>query len=73
MTNETKLLLTAEEAAVLLGVCKSMFWRLHSQGKVPLPVRLSARVVRWRADELRSWIAAGCPHVTEWEKQSSHT
>jgi len=36
--------------------------RLADSGKMPPPVRIGA-LVRWRADELRQWIADGCPSV----------
>lgn len=55
------LLLDADEAAALIGVSRATFWKLHSQGKVPLPVRLSARVVRWPKHELEHWVRSGCP------------
>jgi len=55
------MLLKAEQVAALLSVSRAMFWKLHSQGRIPLPIRLSERVVRWRKQELVDWLAAGCP------------
>jgi len=60
------MLLTCEEAAGLLSVSRAMFWRLHSQGKVPMPIRLSARVVRWNRKELVDWLNSGCPIREKW-------
>ena len=60
------LLLTAPEAAGMLGIGKSTFYRLHSSGRVPMPVRLGG-AVRWRAGELTDWVAAGCPARARWE------
>ena len=60
------LLLTANEAAVLLGISRSNLYRLNSSGRLPLPVRLGASV-RWRRDELAAWVDAGCPPRTRWE------
>jgi predicted DNA-binding transcriptional regulator AlpA len=54
------LLITALELARLLHVSLRTLWRLNSAGKVPTPVRLGASV-RWRSDEVRQWIAEGCP------------
>ncbi len=57
---ETKLLITAEELAALLGISKRTVWRLKSEGRLPEPVRL-ARSVRWRYNEVVEWIDNGCP------------
>ena len=65
-TSETPLLLDAKSAAQLLGVSESSYWKLHSQGRVPLPLRLSERIVRWRRDELEHWVRAGCPARANW-------
>lgn len=39
--------------------------RLSDAGKMPSPIKLGA-LVRWRARELESWIAAGCPPRERW-------
>ena len=64
------LLLGCQEAATLLGVSRSKFWQLHSLGRVPLPIRLSDRVVRWRKEELEAWVRAGCPPRDRWQARS---
>lgn len=61
------LLLEVREAAALVGVSRSTFWKLHSSGRVPLPVRLGGRVVRWRREELQAWVSAGCPPRDHWK------
>jgi len=60
------LLLDAAEASCLLGIGRSTFYRLDETGVVPRGVRLG-RMRRWRSDELRAWIAAGCPPRVRWE------
>jgi predicted DNA-binding transcriptional regulator AlpA len=60
------ILLTAEAAAEQLGVSRTTFWKLHAQGRVPRPVRLSDRCVRWRSAELQAWAAAECPPRDQW-------
>ncbi len=60
------LLLTVDEAAALLNVGRSFIYKLHSSGRLPLPVRLG-RSVRWRRDELEHWVLAGCPERGAWE------
>jgi predicted DNA-binding transcriptional regulator AlpA len=63
-------LLAAREAAGLLTVGLTTFWKMHSAGRLPAPVRLTARTVRWRREELGKWIAAGCPKRDEWTRIS---
>lgn len=58
-------LVTAWEAAEVLGVSRAHFYRMHNSGKIPHPVRLGGSV-RWRLQELRAWIAAGMPNRREW-------
>jgi len=60
-----KLLLSAAEASALCRVGRSLWWSMHSAGKVPLPVRLGRRTL-WRAEELREWTRAGCPSRDRW-------
>lgn len=54
------LLVTAAELAALLNVSTRTLWRLRSAGQLPQPVRFGG-TVRWRLDEVRNWIAEGCP------------
>ena len=63
---QNPLLLGASEAAKLLGIGRSLFWSLHSAGKVPLPIKLGRRTL-WRRDELESWTRAGCPSRMKWQ------
>ena len=63
---DTSLTLNAEESAALVGISRSTFWKLYSQGRTPLPLRLGGRVVRWRREELTAWVAAGCPAREKW-------
>ena len=62
----TAALLNARQAATLLGVSMASLYRYQNEAKLPAPVRVG-RSVRWREDELRQWIAAGCPERAEWE------
>ncbi len=54
------LLIPAVELARLLHVSTRTLWRQLSAGQVPKPVRFGG-TVRWRLDEVRKWIAEGCP------------
>ena len=59
-------LLCAEDAARFLGISLRHLYKLHSSGRLPLPVRLG-RAVRWPREELAAWIAAGAPNRIRWE------
>ena len=60
----------AEKAARLLGISRSQWWKLHSQGKIPPPVRLGTKTPRWNVAELQAWLAAGCPPTPETQEAS---
>lgn len=60
--------LPAAGAARLLGISRALFFRMHSAGKVPLPVYLTPRCPRWLRTELLDWLAAGCPDRLTWAK-----
>lgn len=64
-TQTESILIDAKAAAVLCGVGRTTWLTLASAGKTPAPVRLGRRVL-WRRDELKSWIAAGCPARQQW-------
>lgn len=42
----------------LIPVSKATFWRMVSAGDFPQPVKLSAGVTAWRAEDIRAWILA---------------
>lgn len=57
----------ARGAAALLGISRSSFWKLHSAGKVPRPLRFG-RATRWNREELELWLRAGAPSRERWEE-----
>jgi len=64
--NDKALLISAKEASGLLGIGRSLFYEMHSSGRLgPLPIRLG-RAVRWQRSELEAWINAGCPARVKW-------
>jgi predicted DNA-binding transcriptional regulator AlpA len=65
-----KLTLSPTNAAAALGVSRSQFWKLNGSGRLPAPVYLGTRAPRWRLDELRKWLAAGCPDRATWAKRA---
>lgn len=57
-------LISAEDLASRLSISQRTLWRLLERGQLPHPLRLGGSV-RWRADELRQWIEAGCPAANQ--------
>ena len=64
-------LLTAAGVGTLLGISRAQAWKLHSSGKLPLPLYLGSKTPRWRVEELRAWIAAGAPCRQRWEQMKA--
>jgi prophage regulatory protein len=60
------LLVGAAEAGPLCGRSEASWWRDHAAGRVPAPVKLGGRTL-WRSEELRAWVAAGCPDRRTWQ------
>jgi len=58
--HQEPLLVCAADVARLLQVSTRTLWRQLSAGQVPRPVRFGG-TVRWRLEEIRKWIAEGCP------------
>lgn len=44
------------QVLTFVPISKSTLWRRVTAGTFPAPVKLSARVTAWRAEDLRSWI-----------------
>lgn len=64
--NLTSLMLSANDAAALLGIKRTLFYSLHSTGRLgPVPINLGRRTL-WRRRELEAWVAAGCPSREAW-------
>lgn len=54
-------LIGIETVAEMLAVSVRTVRRLADAGRMPLPLRISGlRVLRWRRDEIESFIANGC-------------
>lgn len=61
-----ELLLTARQASKRCAKSLRTWRSWDSAGWIPRPVRIG-RSTLWRADELRAWIAAGCPRRADWK------
>jgi len=60
------LLLSAAQLAKELSISTRTISRLASSGKLPKPIAIG-RSVRWRRDDIVSWLAAGAPDRKKWE------
>lgn len=61
------LLLSAPDAAKVLGISSSYFWGLHSSGRLgPLPIKLGRRTL-WSRRDLEKWTDVGCPSRKQWQ------
>lgn len=61
-------LIGRREVAGLLGVSVRTLDAWSASARLPAPIKLSRGTVRWRLEEIRRWIAAGCPPRDVWEK-----
>jgi hypothetical protein len=59
------LLLTATEAAAMLKVALRTWRTWHAAGRTPQPIRIGRKTF-WRPNDLRAWVAAGCPDRETW-------
>ena len=50
------MLLTVKDVAELLSVARRTVWRWTREGKMPRPVKLTRRTVRWRASAIQSYL-----------------
>jgi excisionase family DNA binding protein len=63
------LMLSAEQCAKLLGIGRTLFYSMHTSGRLgPLPVKLGRRSL-WSRKELEEWIENGCPPRNQWQKR----
>lgn len=65
------ILVSARQAAALLGIGLRTLRTWDAAGRLPEPVRLSPGCVRWRLAELREWADAGCPDRETWAARSA--
>jgi len=62
------ILLNATDVAAELRCSRRHVERLNVAGQIPSPIKVG-HAIRWRAEELSAWVAAGCPDRTRWESQ----
>jgi predicted DNA-binding transcriptional regulator AlpA len=64
------LLVDIKQATALCGISEASWYRLKALGRVPAAVKLGARVL-WRIDDLRLWVAWGCPDRKTFEARKA--
>jgi len=61
-------LLDARQAAALLGIGRTPFFKLNKRKNVPAGIAITTKIIRWRRRDLLRWIEAGCPRREEFER-----
>lgn len=65
-TTDHALLISGGEVCRRINIGKSKLHQMIRSGHFPVrPIRMG-RAVRYRADELSRWVAAGCPNADRW-------
>lgn len=59
------LLYSARDLAAVLSLGLRTVRTMDAAGKLPAPIRIGG-AVRWRADDIRAWLAAGAPDRATW-------
>jgi excisionase family DNA binding protein len=60
------LAIDARQAAMLLGLSRSMFYKMMEAGRIGPRGHRFGKAVRFSVAELRAWAAAGMPPRQEW-------
>ncbi|HEY8665645.1 MAG TPA: helix-turn-helix domain-containing protein [Tepidisphaeraceae bacterium] len=66
-TQAEPLAVDARDAAALLGISESHFFALLRTGRIGPSAISLGRARRYRTEELREWLAAGCPARAKWQ------
>lgn len=56
--------LSAKEVADMLQISKPTLWRWVNEGRLPGPVRLSERILRWRLTDIEEHVDQMTEQVT---------
>ena len=49
-------LLTSRQLKEVLGISTSTIYKLLSEGILPAPIRIGAKVVRWKSEDVMAWV-----------------
>ncbi len=61
-----QILISVDQLARLLDVSPRTVWRLRKDKQIVESLRVGGSV-RWRLDDVKQWVADGCPAVTSGE------
>ncbi len=61
--------MTDREVAIELRVSAKTIRRMHTAGKLPRPLLIGSRSLRWLRQTLVEWLALGCPDRETFEGQ----
>ena len=50
------LLIDSKEVCSLIGVSRGTLFRMRREGKLPTPMQVSSRLVKWRRSDIMAWI-----------------
>lgn len=70
-TETPPLTLNVADMARELKTSTKTIQRMHLDGRLPAPIVIGSRTLRWSRDALMRWIAAGAPPREEFEEQQS--
>lgn len=59
---QSAMLVDVRSVAELLACSPRHVYRLADEGRMPSPLKLGA-LVRWRREEIESWISGGCKPI----------
>jgi excisionase family DNA binding protein len=60
------LLLSASDAAKMLGIGRSLFYEMHSKGRLgPMAISFGRKRL-WSRLELQLWVKVACPPRDQW-------
>jgi excisionase family DNA binding protein len=69
---DTPLTVGVGDAARLLGISRSTFWRWDTDGLLgPIGTKIGGKRL-WSTAELEAWVAAGMPRRREWAKRANN-
>lgn len=67
MPEDKGLLIDIKAAAKLLDLSERTIWGMANNGRMPKPIKIG-RLTRWSLEELRAWVLAGGPQISEWKR-----
>jgi predicted DNA-binding transcriptional regulator AlpA len=67
------LLWTAEDLANELRLSLRQIRRLDVTGKLPRPVKIGGRAIRWPRASIERWVQAGCPDRKAFERSEAES